>query len=213
MSKSCCTVGSPSPTLTARYRRALWIALALNAAMFIAEFGASFRAESVSLLADAVDFAGDAANYGLSLGALALGAVWQSRAALTKGASMTAYGLFVLGMAVWGFAAGTAPEPLTMSAVGLLALIANVGVAVLLYAHREGNANMRSVWLCSRNDAIGNAAVLAAAAGVFGTGSGLPDLMVAAVMATLGITAGLSTVRQARRELSLVRAHQEAQWT
>ena len=102
MTKSCCSVETPSQGLSGRYRRALWIALVVNAAMFAVEFGASFRAESVSLLADAVDFAGDAANYGLSLGALALGAAWQSRAALVKGVSMTAYGAFVLGMAVWG---------------------------------------------------------------------------------------------------------------
>ena len=207
MTKSCCSVETPSQGLSGRYRRALWIALVVNAAMFAVEFGASFRAESVSLLADAVDFAGDAANYGLSLGALALGAVWQSRAALVKGMSMTLYGLFVLGAAVWGLLAGTTPQPLAMGAVGLLALVANVGVAALLFAHRQGNANMRSVWLCSRNDAIGNAAVLAAAAGVFGTGSALPDLAVAAVMATLGVSTGISTVRQARRELSPAHAH------
>ena len=207
MSKSCCSVETPGQGLTARYRRALWIALAVNVTMFAVELAASRKADSVSLLADAVDFAGDAANYGLSLGALALGAVWQSRAALIKGASMTAYGLFVLGITVWGFMTGTSPEPMTMGAVGVLALAANLGVAALLFAHRAGNANMRSVWLCSRNDAIGNAAVLGAAAGVFGTGSGWPDLAVAAVMAVLAVSAGLSTVRQARGELAPAHAH------
>ena len=115
--------------------------------------------------------------------------------------------LAVLGMAVWGFMAGTSPEPLTMGAVGVLALVANLAVAALLFAHRAGNANMRSVWLCSRNDAIGNAAVLGAAAGVFGTGAAWPDLAVAAAMATLAVSAGLSTVRQARGELAPAHAH------
>ena len=102
---------------------------------------------------------------------------------------------------------GTSPEPMTMGAVGVLALVANLGAAALLFAHRAGNANMRSVWLCSRNDAIGNAAVLGAAAGVFGTGSGWPDLAVAAAMAVLAVSAGLSTVRQARGELVPAHAH------
>lgn len=207
MSKSCCPIEIPSQALTSRYRRALWIALAVNATMFAVEFAASLGADSVSLLADAVDFAGDAANYGLSLGALALGAVWQSRAALVKGVSMTGYGVFVLGMAAWSWIAGSAPEPLTMGAVGTLALAANIGVAALLFAHRAGNANMRSVWLCSRNDAIGNAAVLGAAAGVFGTGSGWPDLAVAGIMAVLAVWAGVSTVRQARGELVPAHVH------
>ena len=88
-----------------------------------------------------------------------------------------------------------------MGVVGALALAANLGVAWLLYAFREGDANMRSVWLCTRNDAIGNVAVLLAALGVFGTGTRWPDLLVAAVMAGLALAAGLSVIRQARQEL------------
>ena len=203
MSKSCCPVESATtPGASSRYRRVLWIALAVNAVMFVIELGASFSAESASLLADAVDFAGDAANYALSLGAIALGTIWQSRAALLKGASMAGYGVFVLAMAAWSLLSGSQPEPATMGVVGFVALTANVGVAVLLFAYREGNANMRSVWLCTRNDAIGNIAVLVAALGVFGTGSALPDLVVAALMASLAITAGISTLSRARAELS-----------
>lgn len=106
---------------------------------------------------------------------------------LVKGVSMLAFGVFVVGRVVWGAWHGVAPEPLTMGTIGLLALAANLGVAVLLYAYREGDANMRGVWLCTRNDALGNIAVMGAALGVFGTGSAWPDLAVAAIMAWLAI--------------------------
>jgi Co/Zn/Cd efflux system component len=182
-------------------RRVLWIALAVNALMFLVEIGAGVSAGSVSLLADAIDFFGDAANYGLSLAVLAMGAVARARAAVFKAATMVAFGAVVLGRALWIALQGGTPEPLTMGVVGTLALLSNVGVAVLLYAYREGDANMRSVWLCTRNDAIGNVAVLLAAVGVFGTGTRWPDLLVAAVMAGLALSAGLSVIRQARREL------------
>jgi Co/Zn/Cd efflux system component len=201
MSKHCCEVPSATAAIGERFRRVLWIALVVNAMMFAVELAAGFDAESSSLLADAVDFAGDAATYGLSLGALALGAAWQSQAALAKGASMMAYGVFILAVASWRLATGAAPEPLTMGVVGVLAAVANLSVAAMLYRYREGDANMRSVWLCSRNDVLGNVAVLLAAAGVFGTGSALPDLAVAAIIASMAVWSGRSTLRQARREL------------
>ena len=170
--------------------------------MAAVEVGSSLSAGSVSLLADAVDFVGDAANYGLSLAVLAMALQWRSRVALIKGWSMAAFGVAVFGRGLWSLLTGQVPEPVTMGAVGLLALAANVGVALLLYAWRDGDANMRSVWLCTRNDAIGNLAVLAAALGVFGTGSAWPDLLVAAVMATLALTAARSVLMQARAELA-----------
>ena len=185
-----------------RYRRVLWIALWINAFMFVVEIIGGTLAGSVSLLADAIDFAGDATNYGLSLAVLARGLAWRSRAALVKGLSMGAYGLFVLVRAGWGAFVGDVPQPLTMGLVAMAALIANVGVAAMLYAYREGDANMRSVWLCSRNDAIGNVAVMLAALGVFGSGQGWPDLMVAAIMGLLALGAAREVVRQARRELA-----------
>lgn len=199
---SCSTHHAVSP----RFRQALWIALAVNAVMFAVEILGGLQSGSVSLLADAVDFAGDAANYAISLAVLALGLAWRARAALVKGLSMAAFGLFVIGKTTWAAFAGMPPEPLTMSLVAVLALLANAGVALLLYAHREGDANQRSVWLCSRNDAIGNLAVMLAAVGVFGTGSGWPDLVVALVMAGLAISAGISVVRQARGELRTLRS-------
>lgn len=185
-----------------RYRRILWVALAVNAAMFLLEIGAGLQSGSASLLADAIDFMGDAANYALSLWVLSMALAWRARAALVKGISMLAFGLFVAARVAWGAWQGNAPEPLTMGTVGLLALTANLGVAALLYAYREGDANMRSVWLCTRNDALGNVAVMGAALGVFGTGSGWPDLAVGAAMASLAITGGWSVIRQARRELA-----------
>lgn len=164
MSEHCCP--APAPSADPRYRRILWIALAVNAAMFLVELGASATSGSLALAADAVDFAGDAANYGLSLAAIAAGGLWASRAALTKGFAMGTYGAGVLLFCAWRIHAGTPPEPLTMGIIGTLALVANLWVAWLLYAYREGDANMRSVWLCSRNDAIGNVAVMLAALGV-----------------------------------------------
>ncbi|MBI5899536.1 MAG: cation transporter [Rhodocyclales bacterium] len=195
---TCADAGGQNP----RYRRALWIALIINALMFGVEFAGGVVAGSVSLLADAIDFAGDAANYGLSLAVLSMGLVWRARAALVKGLSMGAYGVFVLGKAAWTAHAGAVPEPLTMGAVALLALLANLAVAAMLYAFRDGDANMRSVWLCSRNDAIGNLAVMLAAAGVFGSGAGWPDWVVAIVMGGLALSAAYAVVAQARSELA-----------
>jgi Co/Zn/Cd efflux system component len=199
MSNHCCP--PPPPAADASYRRVLLVALALNAGMFLVEVVSGVAAGSSSLLADAVDFAGDAANYALSLGALALLPAWRPRVALLKGYSMGAFGVFVLGVTAWHALRGTVPEAATMGAVAFLALAVNVGVAVMLYRYRGGDADMRSVWLCSRNDAIGNVAVLLAAAGVFGSGSGWPDWVVAAVLAGLALTSSVTVVRHARREI------------
>lgn len=203
MATSCCpdSCDSAPATLSPRFRRVLWMALALNISMFGVEFVAGLHSGSVSLLADAIDFFGDAANYGISIAVLSLGLVWRARAALIKGLTMGAYGFFVLGKAGWGALTGVVPEPMTMGIVGGVALGVNVLVAAMLYAYRDGDANMRSVWLCSRNDAIGNIAVVSAAFGVVGTGSGWPDLAVAAVMGVLSSVAAKSVVAQARSEL------------
>lgn len=196
----------PQAAAAPAYRRVLWIALALNAAMFAVEVGGGLRAGSVALLADAVDFFGDAANYAVSLFVLGMGALARARAAWLKGASMGAFGVFVLAKAAWNATLGVVPEPATMGAIGLAALVVNVTVAAMLYAWRGGDANMRSVWLCSRNDAIGNVAVLLAALGVFGTGAGWPDLIVAGIMAGLALAAARSVLLQAGREIRSHRA-------
>lgn len=184
-----------------RYRKILWAALIINLAIFGIEIGAGFKSGSVSLLADAIDFFGDAANYGVSLAVLSAGLALRARAALLKGACMIGFGLFVLGRAAWMFSQGGTPEAFTMGSIGLLALMANVTVAAMLYTYREGDANMRSVWLCSRNDAIGNIAVMLAALGVLGTSSAWPDLLVAGGMAVLALSGGVSVVKQALSEL------------
>ena len=202
MSDACCHVPPPPPPRNdVSYRRVLWIALFANAAMFGIELVASVFSGSTALAADAADFLGDSANYALSLGALAIGGAWLSRVALLKGVAMSAYGVGVLAYAGWRAWLGVPPEPLTMGVVGLLALAVNFGVAVLLYRFREGDANMRSVWLCTRNDVIANILVLIAAAGVFSTGTVWPDVGVAAILAFLGLSSGRIVIRQARAEL------------
>jgi len=197
-----CDSGCSTTPASPRFRKALWLALVLNAAMFAVELGAGMRTGSVSLLADAIDFAGDAANYGISLAVLSMGLAWRSRAAMVKGWTLAAYGVFVIGKTFVTLYSGGVPEPFTMGAVAVLALLVNGGVAAMLYAYRDGDANMRSVWICSRNDAIGNVAVMLAAAGVLGTGSNWPDLAVAAVMAVLALSGGISVIRQAGKELA-----------
>jgi Co/Zn/Cd efflux system component len=200
---ACCDCGSTAKTteVSPRYRRVLWLALVINLTMFGVECSSGWHAGSASLLADAVDFFGDAANYGLSLLVLSMALTWRSRAALVKGLSMGAFGLYVLGQIVWNLSTGAVPEPLTMGVVGVVALTANVAVAAMLYAYREGDANMRSVWLCSRNDAIGNLAVILAAGGVSFTGTVWPDVAVAALMGGLGLSGAYSVIRQARTEI------------
>ena len=202
MADQCCAGAAGKTALDdPRWRRVLWIALLLNATMFAVEAGAGMAAGSHALQADALDFLGDAANYAISLGVAGLALAWRARAALAKGLTMLAFGLWVAGAALHGFMTGAAPDPATMGVVGIVALAVNAGVALMLYRYRAGDANMRSVWICSRNDAIGNVAVMAAALGVLGTGHAWPDLLVAAIMAGLAIAGGWQVVRAAWQEL------------
>ena len=169
MSASCCSAPTPDPHKSnPAYIRVLWVVLAINAAMFLVEIAAGMVAGSASLQADALDFLGDAGNYVISLAVVSMALRYRALAALAKGLTMGAFGFWVIGTVVWHAAMGTVPEPVTMGVIGGLALVANAACAGLLYAYREGDANMRSVWICSRNDVLGNLAVLAAALGVFG---------------------------------------------
>ncbi|WIW90431.1 cation transporter (plasmid) [Sphingobium sp. V4] len=197
-----CASAKPDPNNDPSWRRALWIALGINAAMFVAEMVVGVAGGSKALQADALDFLGDSANYAISLGVAGMAFAWRARAALLKGATLAALGLYVFAITVWAIWNGKTPQAEVMGIVGIVALIANAGVAVMLYRYRSGDANMRSVWICSRNDAIGNIAVVLAAVGVFGTGTAWPDLIVAGIMAGIGISGGTQIIMQARRELT-----------
>ena len=202
----CCSAPPPLDFGTdkgndAKYRRALWAVLAINAAMFAVEVGAGFAAGSASLQADALDFLGDAANYGVSLFVVGMALRYRASAALAKSATMGAFGLWVVGTVVWHAIGGTLPSAVTMGAVGFVALVANAVSFALLWAHRHGDANIRSAWICTRNDVFGNVAVLLAALGVFGTGTGWPDAIVAAIMAALALQGASTVAKQAFAEL------------
>ena len=206
MADDCCKAacGTTATLNDPRWRRALWIALGVNAGMFAVEMAAGAAADSRALQADALDFLGDAANYAISLLVAGMALAWRARAALAKGLTLVGLGGWVMITAILAALGGAAPEPELMGVIGALALAANTGVAIMLYRFRTGDANMRSVWICSRNDAVGNIAVMAAALGVFGTGTAWPDLIVAAILALLGISGGIQIVQQARRELGSV---------
>jgi len=198
MSASCCD-HNPEPSTS---RLILWIALAINAAMFAVEIVAGVVAGSVSLHADALDFLGDSFNYAISLAVFSLALTWRARAAMFKGVTMAVLGLWVIGEVVWQIVSGRVPEPFVMGAVGAAALLANAGVAVMLYRFRSAESNLRSAWICSRNDVLGNLAVLLAAAGVLGTGTLWPDVIVATLMASLAIQGSWTVIRQSLGELN-----------
>lgn len=191
------------PKPNSKFRTALWIALVVNLTLFVVELIGGAYAHSSALWADALDFFGDAVNYGVSLAVIGASLYWRATVALLKGMTMALFGLVIMGKVIYAYLQGIPPEALTMGLIGVLALLANVFTAVILYAFREGDSNMRSVWLCSRNDAIGNAAVILAAVGVFGTGSLWPDIIVAMIMASLGLTAGYQIMKQALAERAL----------
>lgn len=197
-----CASEAPNAATNARWRQALWIALAVNGGMFSIELAAGVMADSRSLQADALDFFSDAANYAISLGVAGLALAWRARAALFKGLTLLLLGAYVITTAVVAAMQGSSPQPFVMGGIGIAALFANIAVALMLFRWRSGDANMQSVWICSRNDAIANIAVVAAALGVFGTGTRWPDLIVAGLMAALSFAGGWQIVRLAQAELS-----------
>jgi Co/Zn/Cd efflux system component len=205
MADCCCTPPpldlDPHRDNAAAYSRILWGVLAINAVMFLVEIGAGLAAGSASLQADALDFLGDAANYAISLIVVGMALRYRASAALAKGATMGLFGLWVIGTVIWHTVHGTLPSAFTMGAVGFAALAANAASFGLLWAYRGGDANMRSAWICTRNDVLGNLAVLVAALGVFGTGTGWPDVIVAAIMAALALQGATTVVQQSLKEL------------
>src|SRR5664280_5889 len=178
------------------YRRILWIVLTIILAMFLVEIGAGVAAGSASLQADALDFFGDAANYAISLMVAGMALRYRATAALAKGATMGLFGLWIMGTVFWHAVHGILPSAMTMGVVGFVALLANGLSFGLLWAYRGADANMRSAWICTRNDVLGNLAVLLAALGVFGTQDGWPDIIVAAIMAALALQGAAVVIQQ-----------------
>ncbi len=197
---SCCGHDAKFDGVSEDYKRRLWIVIALNASMFIVEMTAGHLAKSQALQADALDFAGDALTYGISMAVIGASIRARTNAALFKGVSLLLMGLWVFGSTVYRVLYVGVPTAEIMGAVGFLALLTNLASVFLLVRYKDGDANVRSVWLCSRNDAIGNVAVMFAALGVWGTTSGWPDLIVATIMAGLFLSSAFQIVRQAITE-------------
>lgn len=187
--------------LSTTYRRVLWIVIAINAAMFGVEMIAGQLAGSQALQADALDFLGDSVTYAISLFVIGMPLIWRARAALFKGLSLGVMGLWVLGSTLYHVLILGVPQAEIMGAIGMLAFTANLASVLLLVKYRDGDANVRSVWLCSRNDAIGNLAVVVAASGVWATDTAWPDLVVAGIMATLFLWSAIQIITQGMAEL------------
>lgn len=202
----CCGHDAKFDGVSGDYKRRLWIVIAINAVMFGVEMTAGHLAQSQALQADALDFLGDALTYALSLAVIGASVHVRTNAALAKGLSLFLMGSWVLGSTIYKVFYVGVPEAGVMGIVGALALAANLASVALLLRYKDGDANVRSVWLCSRNDAIGNVAVMIAALGVWGTATGWPDLIVAAIMATLFLSSSFQIIRQALQERSAVLA-------
>ena len=196
---TCCEARPVPAAQRAVLQATLWI----NAVMFLFECGAGLAAHSTALLADSVDMLGDAIVYGFSLYAVGRGPVWQSRAAFLKGLVMAAFGVGILVQVALKLARGLTPGVETMSAVGLLALVANLVCLRLLWRHREDDVNMRSAWICSRNDVIGNVSVLVAAAAVWLSGSPWPDIIVGLLVAGVFGRSAVGVLAEASRSYRL----------
>lgn len=198
-----CSVATKDQSQNPVFRKVLWVALLVNLLMFFVEIVASHIGDSMSLQADALDFFGDAANYAISLFVLGMALHLRARASVVKGLTMGLFGLWVIGAALYRIFIGSEPEPMIMGFIALTALVANMSVAIMLYRFREGDSNMQSIWLCSRNDAIGNVAVLIAAVGVTATASRWPDLIVALIIATLSLSAAYTILKLAFQEMGV----------
>ena len=207
MTNKCCGGELKFDGLSTQYKRVLWVVIAINGTMFLGEMVAGIFAGSQALKADALDFLGDTATYGITLLVIGMPLIWRARAALFKGLTLGAMGLWVLGSTAYHVLVLGVPQAEVMGTMGFLALSANLTSVLLLLKYRDGDANVRSVWLCSRNDAIGNLAVILAAGGVWATNTAWPDLIVAGIMASLFIWSSIQIVRQAVGELQHPSAH------
>lgn len=207
MSFNCCDHEPKFDGVSVAYKRALWAVIAINGTMFLVEMAAGVLAGSQALKADALDFFGDTATYALSLYVIGMPMIWRIRAALFKGLSLGAMGLWVLGSTAYQFLVLGVPRAEVMGVIGFLALVANLISVLLLLKYRDGDANVRSVWLCSRNDAIGNVAVMLAASGVWLSQTAWPDLIVAGIMAGLFLWSSTQIIRQALYEGQHAKSH------
>jgi Co/Zn/Cd efflux system component len=200
-SGGCGCKGNPSfDGVDPGYRRVLWLVIAINAVMFLVEMIAGQLARSQALQADALDFLGDTLTYGISLAVIGQSLRLRARAAILKGVSLSVMGLWVFGSTAYHVLVLNAPRAEIMGSIGFLALAANLFSVLLLLRYKEGDANVRSVWLCSRNDAIGNVLVVVAALALWGSSTAWPDLIVAAVMAGVFMTSATQILRQALAE-------------
>ena len=200
--QSCCSSNQPihqSP----KYKKALWIVLILNLSMFFVEIVMGIKSGSTSLLSDSLDFLGDSANYMISLIVLPMALSYRAKASMVKGLTMGGFGLFILITTIYRAFYGEIPGHDQMSVVGALALVVNVTALAVLLNFRDGDSNMRSVWVCSRNDAIGNVAVILAGMAVYFFQSKYPDLIVAFVLAFLALQASQEIIKRAWAELKV----------
>jgi Co/Zn/Cd efflux system component len=201
MSAGCCSSEAKFEGLSADYKRRLWFVIAINAGMFLVEMAAGALAGSQALQADALDFLGDSLTYGMSLAVIGSTISVRAWTAFAKGVSLSLMGLWVFGSTAYHVLVLGVPHAEIMGVVGFMALAANVGSVLILARYKDGDANVRSVWLCSRNDAIGNVAVMLAALMVWATATKWPDLIVAAIMAGLFLISSLQILRQSLTEI------------
>ena len=199
--QNCCA--SQASHHSAKYRKALWIVLVLNLTMFFVEVVMAVKSGSTSLLSDSLDFLGDSANYMISLIVLPMALSYRAKASMVKGLTMGGFGLFILITTIYRAFYGEIPGHDQMSVVGALALVVNVTALAVLLNFRDGDSNMRSVWVCSRNDAIGNVAVILAGMAVYFFQSKYPDLIVAFVLAFLALQASQEIIKRAWAELKV----------
>lgn len=196
----CCNHNTQFDGTSARYRRILWVIIAINGLMFLVEMAAGIGAQSQALQADALDFLGDTLTYGISLWAIGKALSVRANVAIFKGVSLLLMALWVMGSTLYRIVFLNSPDPYTMGGVAIAAFIANVVSVLLLVRYKDGDANVRSVWLCSRNDAIGNLVVVLAASGVWASGSPWPDLVVALVLSLLFLSSSWQIMKLAMQE-------------
>lgn len=197
-----CSANTPTHQ-SSKYKKALWIVLILNLSMFFVEIVMGVKSGSTSLLSDSLDFLGDSANYLISLIVLPMALSYRAKASMVKGLTMGGFGLFILMTTVYRVFYGEMPSSSEMSIVGFLALLVNVSAVLILLKFRDGDSNVRSVWVCSRNDAIGNVAVILAGMAVYFFQSKYPDLIVAFVLAFLALQAAKEIIERAWTELKV----------